>query len=245
MLCHPQQIASTKTNLLLYDKRTCLGRNKLNLGVVIWVWCLHIWPMPHRPAEVRVSNYYAGVLRIVQRDAKANGMFVQLTSPWRERVLLGTLCAMNEALQKNSEGLSGNRVGCSVFLPFEDGLMHFVPGDLEEKHLPGPWQVTFSQLFFWRLCCVVERDGAEIALQERDGGSVCQAARCPASSLRRRCRSARWTTRPWAQQPKVQCWKPRAACPLLLLQLDTTFGVASQGAWQRWPALREQRLINF
>lgn len=88
MLCHPQQIASTKTNLLLYDKRTCLGRNKLNLGVVIWAWCLHIWPMQRRPAEVRVSNYNTGVLRMVQRDAEANGVFAQPTGPWGVWVLL-------------------------------------------------------------------------------------------------------------------------------------------------------------
>lgn len=43
-------------------------------------------------SRVRVSNYYACVLRIVQRDAKANGMFVQLTSPWRQQVPLRTLC---------------------------------------------------------------------------------------------------------------------------------------------------------
>lgn len=90
--------------------------------------------MQHRPAEVRVSNYNTGVLRIAQRDAKANGVFVQPTGPQREEVLLGTLCAMTEAVQKNLGGLSGSRVVHSMFLPCEDGLMHF--GGVEEKHLP-------------------------------------------------------------------------------------------------------------
>ena len=169
VLCHPQQIASTKTNLLLYDKRTCLGRNKLNSGVVIWVWCLHVWPTLHGPAEVRVSNYYASVLRIVQRDTKANSMCVQLTSPWREWVFLGNLCAANEAFQKNLEGLSGNRVERSVCLLFEDGLMHFILGDLEKEHLSGPRQVTILHLFFWRLCWFVESGWAETASRGRDG----------------------------------------------------------------------------
>lgn len=127
MLCHPQQIASTKTNLLLYDKRTCLGRNKLNLGVVIWVWCLHIWPMLHRLAELRVSNYYSSVLRIVQRDTEANGVFVQLTSPWGHQVSLGAFCNLDEALHKNLEGLS---VRCCVLevCSIEDGWAFFILG---------------------------------------------------------------------------------------------------------------------
>lgn len=55
MLCHPQQIASTKTNLLLYDKRTCLGRNKLNLWGCFWVWRSHGFEVTHREwaGEVR------------------------------------------------------------------------------------------------------------------------------------------------------------------------------------------------
>lgn len=46
--------------------------------------------MQHRPAEVRVSNYSTGVLRIVQRDAEANGVFVQprgVESSWELPVL--------------------------------------------------------------------------------------------------------------------------------------------------------------
>lgn len=173
MLCHPQQIASTKTNLLLYDKRTCLGRNKLNLGVVIWVWCLHIWPMLHRPAEVRVSNYYAGVLRIVQRDAKANGVFVQLTSPWREQVLLGTLWAIHEWGSSEEFGRFIGEQSCafSVFsiLRWFDALCS---GGSREASPRAP-KSGISQLF-WRLCCFVERDRAERAFQER-AREICPA----------------------------------------------------------------------
>lgn len=117
---------------------------------------------------VRVSNYYAGVLRIVQRDAKANGMFVQLTSPWRQQVLLGTLC--HEWGSSEEFGWITKEQTCafsfSSILRWFDALWS---GGIEEKHFPGPKRVTFSQLSFWRLCCFVQRDWAEIALQERDG----------------------------------------------------------------------------
>lgn len=186
MLCHPQQIASTKTNLLLYDKRTCLGRNKLNLGVVIWVWCLHMWPMQHRPAEVRVSNYNTGVLRRAQRDAKANGVFVQPTAPWREWVLLGTLCATTEAVRENLGGSPGSRVVLSMFLPCEGGL---VPcGGLEEKQFPANSTCTAPL----GLC---GKGWAGAALQGQPGSSArlsLQPKNRPAMSIRQSLGTGCW-----------------------------------------------------
>lgn len=87
-------------------------------------------------------------LRRVQREAIANGVFVQPTGPWRVWALLGTLCAMTEAVQENLGGFSRSRVVLSMFLPCEDGLKS--SRGLEEIHFPSP-QLP------WGWWCFVER----------------------------------------------------------------------------------------
>lgn len=221
MLCHPQQIASTKTNLLLYDKRTCLGRNKLNLGVVIWAWCLHIWPMQRRPAEVRVSNYNTGVLRMVQRDAEANGVFAQPTGPWGVWVLLELSVPWLRLLRRIWEGCQGAELctQCSFHV-----------------------RVVWSSLGVQRRSVSQGPKRKHLPSSSEDGVALWKGLGRDSSAGSSGCLSLQ------PMNPSATGSKQRfgAGCQVLLVCFHScSFGSPSWGAGRRWAAWRLQGLINF
>lgn len=221
MLCHPQQIASTKTNLLLYDKRTCLGRNKLNLGVVIWAWCLHIWPMQRRPAEVRVSNYNTGVLRMVQRDAEANGVFAQPTGPWGVWVLLELSVPWLRLLREF--GRVVREQSCALSVPSMWGWFEALWGSRGEASPRAPRGNISPAPLRMVLPC-----GKGLGRDSSAGSSGCLSLQ--------------------PMNPSATGSRQRfgAGCQVLLVCFHScSFGSPSWGAGRRWAAWRLQGLINF